>query len=211
MTYGGSLFAAYYNAHRSRLPAGYRKVEYIESTGAQFIDTGFQPASRIWVVRFQFLDGRVGQLMGASPASTRFNFGIEARSSNYFSFAYHTWKISSVPVDFLPHVFRMRYNVASFSVDEGPEEYNTVGDSRSDPIYIFSRANGQYRVKSGRCYFSEIYADDMTPVQNLVPCVRIADSKPGMYDLCGSICPLTNSPFYVNSGTGADFLWGELS
>ena len=36
-----------------------------------------------------------------------------------------------------------------------------------------------------------------------IPCFRRSDNVIGLYDLCGSICPLTGTPFYINSGTGA--------
>lgn len=35
-----------------------------------------------------------------------------------------------------------------------------------------------------------------------IPCYRKSDGVIGMYDLCGTICPLTNTPFYINAGTG---------
>ena len=38
-------------------------------------------------------------------------------------------------------------------------------------------------------------------IRNLVAKLR-ADGKPGLYDLCGSICSLTGTPFYINAGTG---------
>ena len=39
-------------------------------------------------------------------------------------------------------------------------------------------------------------------VCKFVPCIRKSDNKPGLYDLCGSICPLTGNSFYINAGTG---------
>ena len=52
---------------------------------------------------------------------------------------------------------------------------------------------------------------DGTPVRRFVPCVRVSDGKPGMFDLCRSICSLTDTPFYVNSGTEGDFTYGEFT
>lgn len=42
--------------------------------------------------------------------------------------------------------------------------------------------------------------------RNYVPMLRKSDNKPGLYDLAGSICPLTGTPFYINAGTG-EFLY----
>lgn len=46
-------------------------------------------------------------------------------------------------------------------------------------------------------------------IRNYIPALIEFDSKPGLFDLCGSICPLTGTPFYVNAGPG-EFLYGEL-
>jgi hypothetical protein len=42
---------------------------------------------------------------------------------------------------------------------------------------------------------SAIYTSNGTPVFNLVPCVRIFDDKPGMYDI-------VRRQFITNAGTG---------
>ena len=55
MTHGGTLFAAYWAQHASRLPAGYREVEYLESTGTQYIDTGYAITSGDVSVRMVFM------------------------------------------------------------------------------------------------------------------------------------------------------------
>lgn len=44
-------------------------------------------------------------------------------------------------------------------------------------------------------------------VRKYIPVIRIADNNVGFYDECGSICPITNSPFYVNEGSG-NFIGG---
>jgi hypothetical protein len=85
-------------------------------------------------------------------------------------------------------------------------------------IYLFARhvlrSSGVYDVGSFcngvKAYWMRIRKDGVL-TRNLFPCVRIADSKPGLYDLCGSISTKTGTSFYVNAGSGADFTWGELS
>lgn len=63
-----------------------------------------------------------------------------------------------------------------------------------------------YWSAAGR-YYRFITYNGNNVLTNYVPCYRKSDNKPGMYDLCGSICRLTNSPFYINAGTG-EFLVG---
>ena len=40
-------------------------------------------------------------------------------------------------------------------------------------------------------------------VMDLVPCYRKSDGVIGMYDLCGNVCPLTGTAFFINAGTGS--------
>lgn len=63
-------------------------------------------------------------------------------------------------------------------------------------IILFSRGidggvgqNGPFKN-----YYSKIYSDGKL-IQHLVPALRVADNKPGMYDLVGKT-------FFVNSGRG---------
>ena len=39
-------------------------------------------------------------------------------------------------------------------------------------------------------------------VMDLVPCYRKTDNVIGMYDLCGNVCPLTDTAFFINAGSG---------
>lgn len=54
---------------------------------------------------------------------------------------------------------------------------------------------------SMRIYYFRVYSG-LTPVRDMIPCIRISDSKPGMYDLVGR-------QFYTNAGTG-EFLTGYV-
>ena len=44
MTIAGNTQMMHWNQRRSRLPEGYREVDYLEGTGAQWIDTGVIPS-----------------------------------------------------------------------------------------------------------------------------------------------------------------------
>lgn len=46
------------------------------------------------------------------------------------------------------------------------------------------------------------------PVRNYTPAVRVSDNAVGLYDLCGSTCRLTGTPFYVNANNGPGFAPG---
>ena len=74
-------------------------------------------------------------------------------------------------------------------------------------LFALNRNAGiAYPNAGNKCFLAKFY-DRNVLMRHFVPCVRESDGKPGMYDLCGSICPLTDSPFYTNAGTG-EFLVG---
>ena len=72
------------------------------------------------------------------------------------------------------------------------------------PAYLFT-ANNQGTLFS-RYSVSRVFSykatDGQRIIRDYIPVVRISDGKPGFYDLCHSICPLTGTSFYVNAGTG---------
>jgi hypothetical protein len=56
------------NANNSKLPSGYQRVEYIESTGTQYIDTGFKPNQNTKVEIYgQQVNYSYNSLFGVNP------------------------------------------------------------------------------------------------------------------------------------------------
>ena len=226
MTYGGSLFAAYWAQHASRLPAGYREVEYLECAGAQYIDTGVNGGSDLVVSCDLYAPATSGMAWGCiqqeavSANSTRCQLQINHAENNHIQYFSDT-NINAVAFGItIPARLSASADLVNgvFSVNGTTKTRTVAAYSMNVSIYLFARnvlrSSGVYDVGSFcngvKAYWMRIRKDGVL-TRNLVPCVRIADSKPGMYDLCGSICGLTNSPFYINSGSGADFTWGELS
>lgn len=211
MTHGGTLFAAYYNAHRSRLPAGYREVEYIESTGVQWIDTGVALDGSLSAdIEYSVISytgsGNIA-LYGAVQAQNGFFSGV----SNGTYYINNT----NIPAIGISFALRTRYHDTTAGVvyEHNGNQYTIPQQSSLDSTCIlFGRRNGASVERIGTLdVFGFSLSAGYKKTRNYIPCVRLSDSKPGMYDLCGSICPLTGTPFYINAGTGADFTWGELS
>ncbi len=75
-------------------------------------------------------------------------------------------------------------------------------------VYLFcthpSTASSYY---TERIYRMRIFDENGTLSKDFVPCIRISDNKPGMYDLRGSISNLTNTPFYISANAN-EFTWG---
>lgn len=223
---------AYYMQNASRLPEGYREVEYLQSTGAQWIDTGLVPdwdktfdaevtAHTTWNSSQRYF------LLGNFIASTSYiaaqMVNLEVQYNSYRLY-FDTGKINK----YLNAVYVSGSNTYTFSCHCDVGAFN-VSAALSDASGILTSGTAtktsasvtgiltlqlfldyRYSTFQGISIHSCNISQDSALVRNFVPCVRIADNKPGMYDLCGSTCALTNSPFYINAGTGADFYWKEL-
>jgi hypothetical protein len=207
-------------AKKSRLPPEYQEVEWIESTGTQWIDTGFYPSNNTRLKTsicfrdlskqaFNFPFGSRTEAgvneyevccAGNINLAMRSDFGKtdNRKTSTFFPQIGNFFTIDknksichfgSISVENKDVVFRSTNSLALFAT-----KYRSPGSVTPGELFIGMIAN------------TTIWESD-TVRHEFIPCYRKSDNKPGLYDLCGSICPLTNSPFYVNAGTG-EFLVG---
>lgn len=216
MTISGNTQMMYWNQRRTRLPEGYREVDYLESTGEQWIDTGVIPSytKRDDVysqIEFQCLNISKQQRISGAYSDGGYNqfflnvttsvvLGVQVNSSEWCIYG-------EADTDWHTAGYDVRTKTANF---DGTEyQYPSIADyvKHSFPLFLFARNNSGV---TDSFFIGRIRAFTYTDIRSYIPCVRTSDSKPGMYDLCGSICPLTGTPFYINAGAGADFLWGEL-
>ena len=187
----------------------YRRVEYLESTGTQYIDTGVATSLNTeWYVDFSNFDGTGNSFAGlggcgdngcwinVSVAISNYNvsyasFGnIVDRSFNaktvvgeYWNNGRHTIKIS-------------KDGVLMDDINTGVQFTGATFTPNNDTLCIFARKrNGVVtRYIKARLFNNEIRSNG-TLVSHMIPCVRKSDSKPGTYDT------VTNA-FYTNAGTG---------
>ena len=216
-TNAGSGDFLYHGSINYSIPSGYQRIDYIEGTGAQWIDTGFC-ATGGDIVDFEwsptiFNDyNTVGSHNPSSNSSNGYNrnqVSFIRQESSQFS------KCNSYDYAAHNNTLGVKYHII----------YNSIGANRiglCDDVTIKSQTNTSTLApvnniavlhnwynntnNKGKLHSARIYNNQMVLVRNYIPLIRTPDSKPGLYDLCGSTCPLTNSPFYTNSGTG-EFLY----
>ena len=235
MTRFSQLKMQYWRQQQGGLPAGYRRVEYIETnntTTPQYILTGVFQRDVTEVV--------TTACDSTPPYSDYDNILLGARYTSSINSAFVIWAgkryedtdhraqafylqssnvntiMSTIP-DYnttTPHTYRMTRAGLWF---DGTQFATFTSSAQISASYKKEMAIFTMNTSSGidsRKYHGKLYGlrinDSTGLVRNFIPCVRISDSKPGLYDLAGSICPLTSTPFYINSGSGADFTWGEL-
>ena len=180
------------------LPKGYTKLDYIEVTGTQYINTGFVPNqdSRI-VCEFLYKGG--SGVYGARTAVSSNNFSMRVISSAWQLGYGDGVKTGSIPAD------TTNWHVA----DQNKYQLYIDGELASEREYeVFTApypaAIGAIRGSSlyygqGRYRTCQLY-DNGTLVRDFIPCLN-PNGKPGMYDTL-------NAKFYGNAGTG-EFLYSK--
>lgn len=176
----------------SRLPEGYAEVQYIQSAGTQYVDTGFKPNQ----------DSRVLIKLSTSETGSHTVFGADlgwaddgfALGVGFTHYGKETGTISGLN-NGSPHEVDFNKNI--ISMDGKP--VLTMGNSTfSVPhnlaLFANNRAGGIQEKTTMVLYYCRIY-DGNTIIRDYIPCKNAAGAV-GLYDLIGQ-------KFYGNAGTGS--------
>ena len=180
----------------SRLPDGYQEVEYLESTGYQWIDSNIivdiNTEVRCEVAATLLNDGKI------------FGSGVSGEYNSLFLLGTTNTLLSSVQyhptlTDTLRHNIVFNNNNHQLIIDNVVlKTYNTVFISPSPSAFVFS--TGQRNVTAEECSSIKLYS--MTILNNVsaeilgefVPCYIISNNQSGLYDI-------KNDVFLPNLGT----------
>lgn len=194
----------------SALPSEFQEVEYIESSGTQYIDTNFVPTlnSEIFV-KFNY---------GTAISSNQMLFGSKSYSSHYyqcfkgsndrFSIAFGCSSSSDFTnlysTDYYNLDVELKVNNSGFSINNTLYSWSvTPSEIGYSTLSIFARHYETYDLfGSYKLYSFKIY-DNNILVRDFVPCYRKADNVAGLYDL-------VNGVFYTNAGTGTFIVGGNV-
>ncbi len=180
-----------------RLPSGYTELQYIESTGTQYINTGFQPNQNTRVTATAYLTpSDAGTwLFGARNASSDSTFGFLSYENAYRS-DYNTDQNKSIPAAY-SDPFEIDKNKNQTQINGETEAISSVGTFQCNyPLILFANNTGGSISGrgSGKIYQLSIY-DNETLIRDYVPCIN-PNGTVGLYDLI-------NAQFYGNAGAGA--------
>ena len=180
------------------LPDGYQQVEYLASSGTQWIDTGFTPNqdTRV-VVDYQFTEITSAFLFGSRTSASSNAYAVNVSSSNLVTSYGTSGNTIYATADTERHVIDKNKNI--FYVEGNKLTQTTSTFTAPGTLEIFAAYNAGtegYLPSKAKIYSFRIY-DNETLVRNFVPCYKIADSGNvnGLYDT-------VNNTFYANSGTG---------
>ena len=193
-----------------RLPAEYQEVEYLESTGTEYIDTGYYPNDTTKVVcDFRSPTANNNPLFGCRDGASVGALDFDAIIYDTSRYGLIT-RFNSQTQNTHGFVINKR---CSLSIESGRfvlddtvfSTYNpTTFQCTQKSLTIFARnLNSGILIGSVRIYYFKIW-DDGVLARNLIPCYRKSDNEPGMYDT-------VSKTFYTNSGTGTFLVGGDVS
>lgn len=181
----------------------YRPIEYLESTGTQWIDTGVEKTLKSkykFITRISYSDTTTRQLNGGQGY---IYFGV---ISGYYQIAQAGKEYRDINA--VPNVFAnceiefdCPNNTVSFNIND---RHGIAYVDYSDlypygGLYLFNLDNKSFPGKEKISYF-KIYQDDIL-IRDFIPVLDLYGT-PCMYDL-------VEHKFYYNAGTG-DFIAGPI-
>ena len=197
----------------SQLPTEYQEVEYIQSSGTQYIDTGVVATSGFEIdikINIDTVTGSWAPILAAHELSAPYKRNFIAYTSSKKMEIDAGDKITQTSVTLTGDDVIKASNVENnFYLNVNGTNYTpTVTTAASNLAYSgrtmhLLHSNGyDFGYTSGKVYYCKITVDG-TLVRNFVPCYRKSDNIVGLYDL-------VNGVFYTNAGTG-NFAKGKNS
>lgn len=178
------------------LPDGYTELEYIQSAGTQYINTGVQPNQNTRVTATAYLTpSDAGTwLFGARNANSDSTFGFLSYENAYRS-DYNTDQNKTIPAAY-SDPFEIDKNKNQTQINGEKEATSSAGTFQCNyPLILFANNSGGNisGFGSGKIYQLSVY-DNGILVRNFIPCQN-PSGEIGLYDT-------ENSQFYGNAGTG---------
>ena len=174
-----------------KLPAGYTQVEYIESSGTQYIDTGFTANNNTKAVMDCELTYPSGWVMVMGSFDSAAYFSWWTKDSVLYAYYGSANQNMTGPVG--RTILTADKNV--WSAGGASLTFTASTFTASSPLYLFSiSSGGDYALGVMKLYSCRIY-DNGSLIRDFVPCVNTS-GEAGLYDLSGG-------QFYANAGSGS--------
>lgn len=194
------------------LPSEYTQVDYIASSGAQYIDTGVNADNNMDLkIDMQYIE--------QSPVNNNTNLGTIYKEDN----GYRRWHFTKLGANLCLYALTSGTNIPLNTYDTNRHTYyvktteNKViydGIEQDLPDYttsdttlnfwLFGRnsnVNNLIYYNSSKLYSCQMYYNNVL-VRDFIPCYRNSDNEVGLYDI-------VNDVFYTNQGTGV-FTYGSV-
>lgn len=198
--------------YKTGLPAGYKRLEYIMAQRGPYIDTLYYPSSNTELVcDFQIVPNEnMTSIIGSRDGTTTNGYhltGYNNIGTNVGHFLFGSTRYyGCVRRDGSKQLVEISDKKVYLDGELKVELPTTEFTTRTTLVVCATHeVNAVFDLSYATIYYIKI--SELGEVQReFVPALRMSDNKPGLYDLCESVCPLTGTPFYINAGTG-EFLY----
>ena len=167
----------------TQLPIGYTHLEYIQSSGTQYINTGFIPNSNSRIVVKALLN-TAHSIYGVNQSGANFNM---TGSTGNGGVMYYYWGNggASAQTNYFNQVHTFEQDKNICRVDGNLyHTYTASSWAATVPVFLFGRNNGSLNDSgTARIYSCQLY-DNGQLVRNFIPC-KNASGTIGMYDTVG--------------------------
>ena len=177
----------------------YTRLEYIESTGTQYIDTEFKPNQDTRVILSAYnLSSSSGWTFGTWESASTNQYAFSCLSTYSFRYGTTNVQLTTVPVGEL----RVDFNKNNYSLNETSGSLSSQTFSCPYSIYLCainaagSVSSGKF---TGRIYSCKIY-DNGTLVRDYTPAIN-SSGIAGLYDAINNT--------FVSSKSSEEFIAGE--
>ena len=197
-----------------RVPSTYQAVEYLESTGTQCINTGYNPSASsgfeidyVSKSSIMTIDAEgFGSLFGSRTASKANEFQMTTYSVGTTGGTVRLGSNTEYDAYIEKNVRQYaKYQNGVYTAPNG-NTYNYAFGTMSNPrpVYLFALNNANSRTQESK---TKIYRFKLftgtTLERDFVPCYRKSDSVAGMWDR-------VHEQFYTNIGTGTFIIGGNI-
>lgn len=202
------------------LPDTYQRVEYIESTGTQYINTGYTPVGATgffinFMTHNEIGESNYGTVFGSSDgwngtfqengylittwtdSASRGNF-VRNSSSAYMNCDPAIEKDSMLTIGYSNVTKTLVHNDDTYAVVNAATD--DISGTYPVTICAMNAASTIQNYSQNLIYFFCLL-ENYQPVHTYIPCIRLSDSEPGLYDII-------DGEFKTNAGTG-DLLYGN--
>ena len=197
----------------SRLPSVFQEVEYIESSGTQYIDTLYVlntpcKAQYSFMITGNVANGHSIAGVYNDDTGNDLYFGLVRSADSKLNYRYANvfYPSSTTIQQNVKYSAEVQLNVGNqyLLLNGVTEAFSSLSSvlNNSRNLYIMAINNAVVGKLVGRIYYFKIYYNN-TLVRDFVPCYRKADNVAGLYDL-------VNGVFYTNAGTGTFIVGGNV-
>ena len=188
------------------LPNEYTRLEYIESSGTQYININITPTTTMGInidYAYPTVDsntnaGICGTFQNAYPRTdTFFITSNNGKTASTLFFAHRGTQVDSGTMITANKKYNAKINwLNNGKIEFGDSVFNIkTNNVETDEIHLFGRKSGNnYAYTVARIYGCQ-FSEETKIIRNLIPAKRNSDNVIGMYDT-------VNETFYENSGTG---------